>query len=45
MTAHGSWEGTTAWGQDVTIKSFAGYMVAAHPFTISPKIRWVTLGE
>lgn len=41
----GSWEGTTAWGQDVTIKSFAGYMVAAHPFTISPKIRWVTLGE
>ena len=40
-----SWEGTTVWAQEETVRSFVGCMVAGHPFTIPPKIRWVTLGK
>ena len=40
-----TWESTTVWAQGETVKSFVGYMVAGHPFTTTPKIRWVTLGK
>ena len=40
-----SWESTTVWEQNETVKSFVGYMVAGHSLTSSPKIRWVTLGK
>lgn len=39
-----TWESTTVWAQVETVQSFVGYMVAGHPFTTTPKIRWVTLG-
>lgn len=40
-----TWDSTTVWAQVETVKSFVGSMVAGHPFTIPPKIRWVTLGK
>ena len=40
-----AWESTTVWAQDETVKSFVGFMVAEHPLTTTPKIRWVTLGK
>lgn len=40
-----SWESTTAWAQNATLKSFVAGIVAEHPFTIPPKISWVALGK
>ena len=41
----GSWESTTAWAQNATVKSLVAGMDAEHPLTIPPKISWVALGK